>query len=80
MEVEVMVLSEKEKEMILKERAKVARQAELDKQFKILRDTLDQIEKLGGSVVVNAIGGKYVPYHNPNVNNNTVHCRYHRWG
>lgn len=80
MELEVMVLSEKEKEMILKERAKAARQAELDKQFVILRNTLDQIQKLGGSVVVDAVGGKYVHYHNPAVNNNTVHCRYSRWG
>ena len=80
MELEVMVLSEKEKEMILKERAKVARQAELDKQFVILRNTLDQIQKLGGSVVVDAVGGKYVHYHNPTVNNNTIHCRYSRWG
>ena len=80
MELEVMVLSEEEKEMILKKRAEASRKTELNKQFEILRNTLDQIQKLGGSVVVDAVGGKYVPYHNPTVNNNTVHCRYSRWG
>lgn len=80
MELEVIILSEEEKEMILKKRAEADRKEELNKQFKILRNTLDQIQKLGGSVVVDAIGGKYIPHHNPTVNNNTVHCRYTRWG
>lgn len=80
MELEVIILSEEEKEMVLKKRAEANRKEELNEQFKILRNTLDQIQKLGGSVVVDAVGGKYIPYHNPTVNNNTVHCRYTRWG
>ena len=75
-QVEVMELATEEMEMIKKHRAEKARKNELDEQFAILRKTLDRIYELNGRVSLPSIGGKYVPWHVPAVNKNTIECFY----
>ena len=74
--VEVMVLSEKEREMILKSRAEDERQEKLRLYAKELRAVLQNIEDLGGSVGGEWFGGKYERYQQAKmtVGNVKVYC------
>ena len=75
--VEVMVLSEKEREMILKARAEDERMAKLRHCAEELKAVLQNIEDLGGSVGGEWFGGKYERYQQAKmtVNNVKVYCR-----
>lgn len=75
--VEVMVLSEKEREMILKSRAEDERQAKIRDCAEKLKGVLREIEALGGSVGGEWYGGKYERYQQAvmTVNNVKVYYR-----
>lgn len=73
---EFMVLSEEEKQMLIKHRAEQARKAEIDDCMAMVIKSLERIEKLGGKVVLPRIGGAYVSSHHPRVYANSVSCWY----
>lgn len=74
--VEVMEISEQEKEMLIAYRKEEARKAKIDNLYADIVDALTQIENLGGYIILPAIGGKYVPYHKPKVLSSNVMCEY----
>ena len=73
---EIMEISEKEKQMLLAHRKEEARKAKIDNLYADIVEALAQIEKLGGRIVLHSIGGKYVPYHKPTVLSSEVMCEY----
>lgn len=73
---EVMEISEQEKKMLIAHRKEEARKAKIDNLYADIVDALAQIEKLGGRIVLHSIGGKYVPYHKPEVLSSDVMCEY----
>lgn len=67
MKIEVMEISEEEKQMLMKHRAEQARKAEIDECMREIQKNVKRIEELKGKVLLPAIGGKYISYHNPQV-------------
>ena len=74
--VEVMEISEQEKEMLIAHRKEEARKAKIDDLYADIVDALIQIENLGGYIPLPPIGGKYVPYHTPKVHSYDVMRKY----
>lgn len=72
LEVEVMEITEEEKNMIVKKRKEDARKAELDECFTQVKELLARIEQLGGTIYLPSIGGKYIAYHSPTVRSTNV--------
>lgn len=61
-------ITPEERELIRKHREERARKAKIDSLAETLKDTIKQIEELGGEVVTGQwIGGSYVPSHCPRV-------------
>lgn len=65
LKVEVMEITEEEKNMVLKKRQDNARLAEMNECFTQVKELLARIEQLGGTVHLPSIGGKYVCHHSP---------------
>ena len=76
LEVEVMEITEEEKNMIMKNRKDNARKAEMIECFAQVKELLTRIEQLGGTVCLPSIGGKYVSHHSPIVHSAKIRL----WG
>lgn len=61
----VMELTAEEKELVMKNREKAAREAQGAKLFKELKAKMKELEDLGFEIELPSIGGKYVSYHHP---------------
>ena len=72
LEVEVMEITEEEKNMVLKKRKDDARKAEMSECFAQVKELLARIEQLGGIVQQPSIGGKYVCHHSPTVRSTNI--------
>lgn len=72
LEVEVMEITEEEKNMIMKNRKDNARKAEMDECFVQVKELLARIEELGGVVCLPTIGGRYIGRHSPMVHSTEV--------
>ena len=72
LKVEVMEITEEEKNMVLKKRKDDARKAEMSECFAQVKELLARIEQLGGTVQLPSIGGKYVCHHSPTVHSTNV--------
>lgn len=72
LKVEVMEITEEEKNMVLRKRKDDARKAEMDECFAQIKASLARIEQLGGTVCLPSIGGKYVCHHSPTVRSTNV--------
>lgn len=59
---EIMEISEEEKALILKARAEHVREEEIKNTAKEIKNLLNKIHELGGTVSVYGPSGKYVPY------------------
>lgn len=72
-------ITPEERELILKHREERARKAKIDVLAKTLKDTIRQIEDLGGGVDTGEwVGGKYVSMHCPKVKADKVDVCYNR--
>lgn len=72
LKVEVMEITEEEKNMVLRRRKDNARKAEMDECFAQVKELLARIDQLGGSVRLPSIGGKYVAHHSPAVHSTNI--------
>ena len=72
LKVEVMEITEEEKNMVLKKRKDNARTAEMNECFAQVKELLARIEQLGGAVHLPFIGGKYVCHHSPAVRSTEI--------
>ena len=72
LKVEVMEITEEEKNMVLKKRKDDARKAEMNECFAQVKELLARIEQLGGTVQLPSIGGKYVAHHWPTVRSTNI--------
>ena len=72
LKVEVMEITEEEKNMVLRKRKDSARKAEIDECFARVKELLARIEQLGGAVRLPSIGGKYVAHHSPAVHSTNI--------
>ena len=72
LKVEVMEITEEEKNIVLKKRKDDARKAEMSECFAQVQELLARIEQLGGTVCLPSIGGKYVCHHSPIVRSTEV--------
>lgn len=72
LEVEVMEITEEEKNMVLKKRKDDACKAEMSECFVQVKELLARIEQLGGIVRLPSIGGKYVCHHSPHVRSTDI--------
>lgn len=61
----VMELTAEEKELIMKNREKAAREVQGAKLFRELKAKMKELEDLGFEIELPGIGGKYVSYHHP---------------
>ena len=72
-------LTPEERELIRKHREERARKAKIDCLAETLKDTIKQIEELGGGVVTGQwIGGSYVSMHCPKVKADRVEVLYNK--
>ena len=69
-------ITPEERELIRKHREERARKAKIDSLAETLKDTIREIEKLGGTVTTGEwIGGKYVSMYCPRVKADKVEVR-----
>jgi hypothetical protein len=64
---EFLILTEEEKNLIEKHRANKAKREVMRNHFSEIQRLLREIEKMGGSITMPTIGGKYIPIHTPKV-------------
>lgn len=72
LKVEVMEITEEEKNLVLRRRKDNARKAEMEECFTQVKELLARIEQLGGTVQLPSIGGKYVAHHWPIVHSTNI--------
>ena len=75
-----MEISKEEVNLILKHRKETARKERIEELGATIISALEEIEKLGGSVRLPGIGGKYVSYHYPAVRAGNVSIGFSKWG
>lgn len=75
----VMELTAEEKELVMKNREKVAREAQGAKLFRELKAKMKELEDLGFEIELPGIGGKYVSYHSPTARHNNITLS-KKWG
>lgn len=72
-------ITPEERELIRKHREERARKAKIDLLAETLKDTIREIEKLGGRVDTGEwVGGKYVSMHCPRVKADKISVCYNR--
>lgn len=78
--ISILEINKQEMELILKYREECARKARINELGATLRETLAEIERLGGSVHLPSIGGKYVSRYSPAVHSNNISVGITKWG
>jgi hypothetical protein len=75
-----MEITKEEVELIIQHRKETARKERINELGDIIRSALDEIEQLGGSVHLPAIGGKYEYHRCPVVCSRTISVGTTKWG
>jgi hypothetical protein len=75
-----MEITKEEVELIIQHRKETARKDRINELGTIIRSALAEIEQLGGSVHLPAMGGKYVSYHTPAVRSKDISVGTTKWG